>query len=126
VRRLLARRSHASAAGSLAEVVRALDAIAGARIPEPAFVEAVWGLPAYLARASGNQVFLLLANSATRFLSAQSRRALEPRDRRALTSALRRLARALQARDPERAERAARDLGRRLTHSLHPASDGSS
>src|SRR5882672_469371 len=47
VHRLLARRAHGS--GSLAEVVRALDAIAGARIPEPAFVEAVWGLPAYLA-----------------------------------------------------------------------------
>jgi DNA-binding FadR family transcriptional regulator len=93
--------------------VRALDALAGPRVPEAAFVEAVWGLPAYLARASGNQVFLLLANAATRFLGEQ-RRPLGSRDRPRLAAALRRLARALEARDPARAERAVRDLGQHL------------
>jgi GntR family transcriptional repressor for pyruvate dehydrogenase complex len=102
------------ARGSLGEVVRALDALAGPRVAEAAFVEAVWGLPAYLARASGNQVFLLLANAATRFLSGERRRPLGPRDRTGLAAAVRRLARALEARDPTRAERALRDLGQLL------------
>ena len=119
VQRLLSRRARAS--GALSEVVRALDAIAGAHLPEPAFVEALWGLPAYLARASGNQVFLLLANSAARFLSFQQRRVLEPRERRALSAGLRRLARTLESRDAERAERTARDLARRLSHTVTQA-----
>jgi len=116
VQLLLSRRAGAS--GPLGEVVRALDAIASAQLPEPAFAEAVWGLPAYLARASGNQVFLLLANAAARFLSGRREAALAPRERRALGAALRRLARALEARDLERADRAARDFGRRLSRDL--------
>jgi GntR family transcriptional repressor for pyruvate dehydrogenase complex len=110
VRRLLA--THRGASAAISDVSRALDAIASSRLPQSAFAEAVWGLPAYLARASGNQVFLLLANSATRFLSTHVLAVADPRHRRALASALHRLARALDARDADRAERAARDLGR--------------
>jgi GntR family transcriptional repressor for pyruvate dehydrogenase complex len=102
--------------GSPAELARALDAIAAARVPEPAFLEALWGLPASFARAAGNQVLVLLANSVKRFLvSCWDGHPLEPAERRALTSALRRLARALEARDADRAERVSRELGQRLS-----------
>lgn len=96
------------------DVARALDAIAGPKVPEPVFLEALWGLPASLARASGNQALVLLANSAVRFVAHCESDWVGGGDRRALCAATRRLARALEARDLERAQRASRDLSRRL------------
>jgi GntR family transcriptional repressor for pyruvate dehydrogenase complex len=120
LRLLLERCSPASDA--LQEVVRALDAAAGSDLPDPAFYEALWGLPASLARAAGNRVFVLLANSVTRFISLRETRESLPvfpaDDRPPLAAALRRMARALDARDAERAERACRELSRQLAARL--------
>lgn len=111
--RLLLERDRPSP-GAPEDVARALDAIAGPQVPEAVFLEALWGLPASLARASGNQALLLLANSSIRFLAHDEADWVGGEDRRALSAAVRRLARALEARDLEPAERAWRDLSRRL------------
>jgi len=100
--------------GSPDDVARALEAITGPTVPEEVFLEALWGLPAAFARAAGNQALLLLANSSLRFLSHSEFDWVGPAERRALVSAARRLDRSLRARDAERAQRACRDLLRRL------------
>ena len=100
------------------DVARALEAVCAGDVPEPVFLEALWGLPASLSRASGNQALLLLANSSVRFLTHCESDWVGSADRRALASITRRLARALSARDLESAERASRDLSRQLGASL--------
>jgi GntR family transcriptional repressor for pyruvate dehydrogenase complex len=108
---------HARGHAALREVARTLDAIAAPTVPAAAFLDALWELPASLARASGNQVLVLLANSTHRFLQSAGKGPtpeLPDRERQALTAVVRRLARSLDARDEQRAEKACASLGRKL------------
>jgi DNA-binding FadR family transcriptional regulator len=123
---------HARGHAALREVARTLDAIAAPAVPPAAFLDALWELPASLARASGNQVLVLLANSTNHFLQSAGRGReaapeLPDRERQALTALVRRLARSLDARDEQRAERACASLGRKLcTWVLTVSAEGSS
>ena len=114
LRLALARASDAELDAGVASVRRA----AAPDLPDDEFLDALHELQVVFARMTHNQVLLILANSVTRFLAE---RGLD-RDRVALVGErprlrplLQRLAVATAARDVEIADRAGRELLRRVT-----------
>lgn len=97
---------------------------AGLELSDDEFLDALRELPVVFARMTHNQVLLILANSVARFLAAGSlRRELYEitAERPKLRSLLQRLALAVAARDADTAERAARELQRRVAKQIEAA-----
>ncbi|MGH9884465.1 MAG: FadR/GntR family transcriptional regulator, partial [bacterium] len=97
---------------------------AGLELSDGEFIDALRELPVMFARMTHNAVLLILANSVTRFLAAGSlrRERIEvASERPKLRPLLQRLALAVAARDADTAERAGRELQRRVSRLIEAA-----
>jgi GntR family transcriptional repressor for pyruvate dehydrogenase complex len=104
--------------------VKSTRRAAGVELSDEEFLDALRELPVMFARMTHNQVILILANSVARFLSAgsqQRERIQVAAERPKLRPLLQRLALAVAARDAETAERAARELARRVGRLIEAA-----
>jgi GntR family transcriptional repressor for pyruvate dehydrogenase complex len=110
----LERATDAELAGAVAELRRAADPA----LSSDEFVSALRDLQIVLARLTHNRVLVILANTMTRFLAERGLRrdllALAA-DRPRLRPLLARVAVAMEARDVETADRASRELLRRIS-----------
>jgi GntR family transcriptional repressor for pyruvate dehydrogenase complex len=107
---------------AIADLERALTALADEDLDELPFLEALWGLPAYAARLSGNRVLILLVNALQRFgaeprIAAAARQAVAL-ERSTARGSLRRVRLAVTARDGASAELMIRDTFRRIDQQI--------
>lgn len=119
----LARASDAELEVAVAEIRRVADPALGAE----AFVDGLRELQGVIAKLTHNRVMILLANSMMRFLAQRPlvRDMLElVADRRPLVPLLQRFSIAVAARDADTAQRAARDILRRVTRLVVAAAAG--
>lgn len=104
--------------------VKSVRHAGGLELSDDEFLDALRELPVMFARMTHNQVMLILANSVTRFLAtgSQQRQRIEvAAERPKLRPLLQRLALAVGARDAETAERAGRELARRVARLIEAA-----
>jgi len=120
----LARATDSELEAAVAEIRRVADPALGAED----FIDGLRELQGVIARLTHNRVMILLANSMMRFLAQRPlvRGMLElVQDRRALLPLLQRFAIAVAARDLDTAQRAAREILRRVTRLVLSAAEGS-
>jgi DNA-binding FadR family transcriptional regulator len=104
--------------------VKSARRAAGPELSDDEFLDALRELPVMFARMTHNHVLMILANSVTRFLAAGSlrRERIEvAAERSKLRPLLQRLALAVAARDADTAERAGRELQRRIARLIEAA-----